>query len=133
MTAPATALTRGSTGLRSGSMGDSDADREPTKHEEAAVPPPAAEREPANSDATEEGKEAQAVRDQAEWEELVADEWLTRPEVIKRLGISRQTLIEITAQGRLRAYQPHHHIRYRRSDVLAYLRSVEWHPPPTEE
>ncbi|QYG95856.1 helix-turn-helix domain-containing protein (plasmid) [Iamia sp. SCSIO 61187] len=78
------------------------------------------------------------AEDEAEWAELAEDEWLTGTAVCRVLGIGPHTLDELVSSGLLRAYRPHKHRRYRRSHVLAYLRSREVRPgdpldPPTEE
>lgn len=63
-----------------------------------------------------------------EWKSLVNDEWLSARQAAEVLGISTRGLTELVGEGLLRAYRPHRRVQYRRSDVLAYLRTRQVRP-----
>lgn len=57
-------------------------------------------------------------------EDPFGQEYLTRKQTAKMLGISLPTLHEWTMEGRIQAYRIGRLVRYKRSDVHAALKSV---------
>ncbi|SHF53838.1 helix-turn-helix domain-containing protein [Flavisolibacter ginsengisoli] len=52
------------------------------------------------------------------------DDWLTKPQVAKLLGVSLPTILKWTKSGQLKGYRIDRRVRYRRSEIDSALKPI---------